>query len=76
MITTDTSLNWPTLIALAGGVVGVWRLLKCMKTDIKSEIVGLGKELKTDVRTLQIAMHNMNGRLGRVEGLVESFTRK
>ncbi len=44
-----------------------WKQTKAISNELKADI----KELKGEIRYVRQEMHDMNGRLGRVEGLLK-----
>ena len=63
MITSDATLNWPTLIALFGGVVAVWRLLVSFRGDIHRDIT----DLRSDVRVIRADLQTTRETVAKLE---------
>ncbi len=67
-----------TPVTLLTAFIFFWKQTKAISNELKSDIKELKEELKdeiasvrTEVSAIREEMHDMNGRLGRVEGLLK-----
>ena len=59
-----------TPVTLLTAFIFFWKQTKAISNELKRELKEEIKAVRSDVSSIRDEMHDMNGRLGRVEGLL------
>lgn len=59
-----------TPVTLLTAFIFFWKQTKAISNELKRELKDEIKAVRSDISSIQEEMHDMNGRLGRVEGLL------
>ncbi|MXZ73482.1 MAG: hypothetical protein F4Z03_00040 [Gemmatimonadetes bacterium] len=59
-----------TPVTLLTAFIFFWKQTKAISNELKRELKEDIKAVRNDVSSIRVEMHDMNGRLGRVEGLL------
>ena len=59
-----------TPVTLLTAFIFFWKQTKAISNELKRELKEEIKAVRSDVSSIREEMHDMNGRLGRVEGLL------
>ncbi|MYA76347.1 MAG: hypothetical protein F4132_09075 [Gemmatimonadetes bacterium] len=59
-----------TPVTLLTAFIFFWKQTKAISNELKRELKEDIKAVRNDVSSIRDEMHDMNGRLGRVEGLL------
>ncbi|MXY49096.1 MAG: hypothetical protein F4Y38_07305 [Gemmatimonadetes bacterium] len=59
-----------TPVTLLTAFIFFWKQTKAISNELKRELKEDIKAVRNDVSSIREVMHDMNGRLGRVEGLL------
>ncbi len=60
-----------TPVTLLTAFIFFWKQTKAISNELKADMKELKEELKEEIQYVRQEMHDMNGRLGRVEGLLK-----
>ena len=67
-----------TPVTLLAAFIFFWKQTKAISNELRQELKAVKEELKEeivsvhkDLTTIRVEMHDMNGRLGRIEGLLK-----